>query len=505
MLAVIYARASPGEHSRRSVPEQLRLARRRAMELAGGQGLTIREFDDPETSGDIPPADRPGYAAALAAAREGRAAWFVCLDPDRFSRDVYQALGAAQEVDRTGARLTFVLHEYDMSPEGRMFFTFRVAIAEYEKHKIKERTQRGIRAKLARGGLPYAPRPYGYRFDKESDRLEVLPEQAAWVAAMYRWVAEERLGPQRIADRLNGLGVPAPRGRRWYRQAVSRMLRNPVYRGELVVRKTDQSGMRRNRHLPPEQRVSRRPRPPEEWVALPAPPVVSPELWKQAQAVLDRLRRRPAQPPAGYLLTGLAVCGLCGRPCHGFSNGRGSRYYVCAGRHGGREHRGPGQAEPCRLPHLRSGPLETQVRAVVGRWLEEPAAFSAARERWLAERGGGVQAELALVRRRRAELEAEWDRRLAAYHKGWVRDPGQAAAEMAELRRRVEALRRQEAALAAGAPDPGAGAPAGLGSPEQIRQLLCQLDPTGWQTAIRLLSERVVLHPDRAPRVEPRA
>lgn len=504
MLMVIYARASPGEHSRRSVPEQLRLGRQKAVALAGGAPLELREFEDPETSGDISPHDRPGFAGALATARTERAAYFICLDPDRFSRDVYQALGAAQEVDATGARLTFVLHEYDMSPEGRLFFTLRIAIAEYEKHKIRERTQRGIRAKLARGGLPYAPRPYGYRFNKETDSLEVVPEQAWWVRQIYRWVTEAQMGPQLIARQLNGLGVPAARGHWWYKQAVSRIVRNPVYKGALVVNKTDQSGMRRNRHLPPDQRISRRSRPPEQWITLPAAALVSPETWAEAQAVLAaRRQRRLAHRRGAYLLTGLCTCGRCGRPCHGFSNGRGCRYYVCGGRRPRERPQPP--AAPCTLPYQRAEAVEQQALAQVRGWLRDADAYQAARLLALSPAGPhGTENGLHRLRQVRSQLEQEWDRRLDAFQRGLVRDPGRALRDLEAIRRRVESLRSQEEALVQAAERAGCQ-PETAGLAVDMEARLHRLDREEWCMAFRMLVDRVTLHPGAVIAVTPRA
>lgn len=511
MLAVIYARVSPGEHSKKghSMAEQLKLCRQKATELAQGAPVEVQEFSDSDTSGDIPPADRRGFAEALATAKSRRAAWFICLDPDRFSRDTYQALGAAQDVDRTGAKLEFVLHSYENSPEGQLFFTLRVGIATFEKHKIKERTQRGIRGKLAKGGLPFAPRPYGYRFDKESDTLQVVDEQARWVRDMFSWILEERMGPHLIAQRLNELGAPAPRGSWWYKQGVAKMLRNPVYMGRLVVMKTDQSGMRRNRHLPPDQRAKKRRRPPEEWVSLPVAPLVEPELWARAQGILDEgRRRRPGAPLTPYLLTGVCVCGLCGRPGHGFSNGAGRRYYICSGRHHGLKYLDPARHPegPCKLPHLRIEPIEEHVRQVVGGWLANPNEYRATRRQAREEAAQGAPAgELERIQAARAELEAEWDRRVELFQRGLVRDQSRAQAEIEEVQRRVEALRRQEEALLLRAEYSAAAEPDDLDDvAAAMAGRLNDLDDEEWRMAIRMLVARVVLQPGSKPKVDPR-
>lgn len=506
MLAVLYARVSPGEHAKKgySVDEQLRECRAKATALAAGQPVAVSEFTDVETSGDIDPLDRPGFAAALQTARAERAAYFLCLDPDRFSRDLYQALGAARTVDATGARLEFVVQEFSHTPEGQLFFHLRLAMAQFEKSHLARRTQRGIRGKLAQGKLPWAPRPYGYMFDRNSDMLVVVPEQADWVRRMYEWVVREGMGPLLIARRLNELGVKPPRANWWYKQRLSCILRNPVYKGELVVNKTDQRGMRKNRHLPPGKKVRKRLRPRSEWVSIRVPAVVDPVTWEKAQEILAGNRRRhPGGPLTPYLLTGVCVCGICGRPCHGFSNGQSRRYYICAGRHPDMRYPDSRRRshERCGLPHLRSGPIDETVCATVRQWLDSPEEYRRGREAARQSAHGNPAADLERLRRAVADLESEWDRRLKAYQQGLVRDVARAQAEIAQVKDRLLILRRQEEVLVAHQASTDREMPGGGGS---LRTQIDGFDAEDWRQAIHLLVSRVTLYPDRLPEIQPR-
>ena len=57
------------------------------------------------------------------------------------------------------------------SPEDNLLKNVRSSIAEYEREKIRIRTQRGIREKIERGlivGKGFAP--YGYRFTRDPIR-----------------------------------------------------------------------------------------------------------------------------------------------------------------------------------------------------------------------------------------------------------------------------------------------------------------------------------------------
>ena len=126
-------------------------------------------------------------------------------------------------------------------------------------------------------------------------------------------------------------GVPSPWAAKglgtggWNATCVSNILRNPSYKGETVqwVRRSVKGRME--------------PRPESEHVRLPAgvtPPIVTPELWQQAQ---DRLATNKGQSKRNerlpYLLRGHIACARCGRQMYPKSVGpreRYRRYYYCS-------------------------------------------------------------------------------------------------------------------------------------------------------------------------------
>jgi hypothetical protein len=58
------------------------------------------------------------------------------------------------------------------------------------------------------------------------------------VRTIFRLAAKEGLGSRRIARRLNEAGIPSPNGTTWSSPVVARILKNPIYTGQLYgVRK----------------------------------------------------------------------------------------------------------------------------------------------------------------------------------------------------------------------------------------------------------------------------
>lgn len=448
--AIVYARVSTEEQGRKgfSLGEQLLECRRRAADLGARE---IVAFTD-EIGGDF--LERPGLDQARELLRTEPVQWFICYDPDRFSRKLVNQLLITQEIEACSVQLVFVQHNYERSAEGQLFYALRGAIAEYEKTKILERTARGKRGKLKQGELPGWVDPYGYRMDTVTDHLLVEELEARWVRQIFAWAADpdpaQRLSATRIAHRLNHLGVPAPRGDFWWRSTVHGILHNPLYTGVLYFGKYDHAGVYQARKagLPAGKRPKATPRPPEQWFRLAVPAIVPAELFERARQylALDRARRSKGRL---YMLTGLAYCGRCGG--HLQTKAAGRRYLCCAARypHGNmRPERRAAQAR-CDLPHIPAERVEGFVWQTVCRWLTQPAVLAGA----LAEPAAAandveaLRQELALVVQQ-AEENSRAQARVVALVARTHLPPEIAERQLQELTQQADALATRRAELA---------------------------------------------------------
>ncbi|MCL6521882.1 MAG: recombinase family protein [Firmicutes bacterium] len=475
MRAALYARVSSGDQvGGYSLPSQVELCRRRALELGATETVAFVERGVP---GDT--LERPELEALRRALRRHEFDLVVVLDPDRLARALSLQLLLTDEITRSGARLEFVGYEWRDTPDGRLFYALRGAIAEYEREKIRERTTRGKLAKVRAGGLINAPRTYGYRFDREGDRLLPDPLTAPVVQILFAW-AERGLPPAEMARRLMAMGVPAPGGgRRWWTRTVARILRNPAYRGLLQAHRWSVTRHGRRRRT--------RQRPPEEWCPVAVPPLVEAARWERVQRLLPRTGREGrARPGAGgFLLRGLVRCALCGRPMSGQSRRRGGRlfrYYACRPAGGGAA-APPGPAGAGERAHGRYVPAG----------LLEEAVWGAVEERLvhLAQGGGDGagagegdeerRARRRLLLTRLRSLRQAGERTLWAFQQGWL-PAARYAAECERLRaqrlallREARALRAAAGATAPAAPAAAGGAAAGRPGPEERRAILLRL------------------------------
>ena len=500
VAAVLYYRVSTEEQSKRgfSLPEQRKecLARAHSLARQRGANLQVYEFED-AASGEV--LERPGLEACREFLRSTPAHFFICLDPDRFSRSLFNQLLVTEEIEKRGVELQFVQHNYEATPEGRLFYQMRGAISEYEKSKIWERTSRGRRGKLAAGGIPNAVEPWGYIWDKQAKALRVDPDKQAWVIQVFEWFADG-WPYQRIADKLSEFGVAPPRrGRSWYRNAVSRILQNPVYAGRLQLNKGNYVGLTPLRKVPREKRraLTHTVRPPEEWVTIAVPAMIPEDLWQRCQALMSG-RRRLSQPGVG-LLSGLCTCGLCRQPVHYVRN-HGRRYLRCYGRYPHLKDARPDvrRTEPCKLAHFPAEPIEGAVWQQVWAWLQDPHELRQEQQRQFGRSVASADDQrLTALRSHLATQEEQYRRAFELAVKGLA--PQGYEAELRRLQAEVQAVQMELESRTgtAATPEPG-GHPLGLDQlAEEVEARLDDLDIAGRQSVSRMLIRRIQVWPDR--------
>jgi DNA invertase Pin-like site-specific DNA recombinase len=224
----------------------------------------------------------------------------------------------------------------------RLVLGLKGIMSELELHLMRNRLQRGRVHKAQRGEL-FIAAPIGY-VRLPDGRVELDPDEQA--RAVVRWVFEkfDELGTvRRVLHYLWEREIRLPvrphtgpqRGQlQWRRPCESTlrsMLRHPLYAGVY-------SYGRRTRERGPEGMLSTHQLPPDKWgVLLPdkVPAYISREQYEQHQQRLANNAHGPHTPgvprPGAALLSGLLVCGHCGRrlQVHYTGRHRQTAYYFC--------------------------------------------------------------------------------------------------------------------------------------------------------------------------------
>lgn len=301
------------------------------------QGWRFREelvFIDDGYSGAT--LDRPALSRLRALVRAGEVECVVVYKLDRLSRSVADTARLCMDEWDGICYVKSAREPIDTTSQaGKMFFYTLMNYAEWERAVIRERTHAGRVRRAQEGRDPGITIPYGYA--KDQGAFVVVPHEAAVVKRIFE---AYRLGAGllRVADMLNGEGLPFRGGRKWQVQTVGYILSNRAYVGELVWGQRMRNPRYGKRSGERSREVRAEPLVRAEGVY---PPIISREEFN----LIQRIRReRPCRKRgsggrsmgSAYLLSGLLRCGLCGAAMVGRHNDpRSPRgyYYFCRTRH----------------------------------------------------------------------------------------------------------------------------------------------------------------------------
>lgn len=455
--------------------------------------------------------ERPGLSILRDLIRAGRVISFRAIKLDRISRDVGHQQLVLSEVIKYRVRLTFRdFGEYTGSPLQHAMLSNIGVWAQLERAMIRERTMSGKRKLAAKGRLTHWPGTYGLAYDKETkavsfDTEPALPgrpevgTKADVVRLMYEWALKwDDASFHGIARRLNELGVISPRGSVWQKMTVKRILSNTAYKGVMYLQRYNTAGVKFNKLRPPEDRLSTTIRPQEEWREVRIPALIDEVTWERVQQRLNAFRRRrPGNPQAPYLLSGLIVCGRCQSTVHGnlITQPRKKqkyRYYCCTARSPGIE-----GMERCTQPFTPADELEEKVWQTVREWVLNPDALAEVLQTAARDETGPRRelklTEEAIVAARDEESEVLDLRRKRLLTRETAEDQlSQLQARLASLTRRTQVLRGQIEAAAG-----GTQAQRDLWAfIEDMRDQIDTLNFAGRQALVRRLVSEVILDGD---------
>jgi site-specific DNA recombinase len=303
----------------------------------------VATFVDNNASAYSEYAHRPDYERLLGYIRANKVDLVVVTEPSRLNRRLWNSISLFQlaaTTDFKWIKTTDGKGGFDLStPEGRDNAINAAMEAERESRRLGERQRRKKRRQAQEGKYNGGPRAYGY----EPDGVTIRESEAQVLREAARRLIDGESARSIVAD-LRKRGVKTATGRDWAPTTISHLFESPricgfrTHHGVLY---------------------------PAEW-----PAIISRADWEKIQ--LLRQARASAEAPVlarRYLLTGIAVCGVCGTPLLGQNwhrDGAVIRKYRCPkdelySRRGG-----------CGTVFRQAEPLEQLVTEAVLRALSSP-------------------------------------------------------------------------------------------------------------------------------------
>ncbi len=235
---------------------------------------------------------RPDYAELLAAIHRGEVDVVLVYALGRLWRNRAERAAGIEIFRKHGVSVLCVKGpQLDLTTAaGRMLAGVLGEFDTFEVEQMSERESRKMLQNVQQGKPPTGRRCYGY----SANGWEIIPDEAEDVRDVFNALLSGSTLTG-IATDLNKRGRPNRDGLPWSHNAIRHLLLNERYAAL--------------REYPPRRRRADQP---GEMYAGQWPSIIEEDTWRAAKHVLEDDERRTSPGPARrWLLSGLALCGVC--------------------------------------------------------------------------------------------------------------------------------------------------------------------------------------------------
>lgn len=269
---------------------------------------------------------RPGIQKVLQDVRSGIINCVVVKDLSRLGRNYIETGKVLQEFADHNIRFIAINDGYDTANlqghASTILLPIKNLINDSYSRDISVKIRSHLEIKKRKGQFVGAFAAYGYLKSPENKNQLIIDDYAAEVVRdIFRWKLEG-MSQQGIADRLNDDGILSPSEykrslgmkynsgfksnpqAKWSAVAVGRILKNPLYIGEMVQGKTGRPNYKIKKLME---------KPENEWICVPNThePIISKMDFRTVSDLLCRDTRIAVQKKTVYPFSGLLFCSDC--------------------------------------------------------------------------------------------------------------------------------------------------------------------------------------------------
>lgn len=293
--------------------------------------------------------ERPAFQLMLEDIKQGKVDCVVVKDLSRFGRNYIESGRYIEKIfPMLGVRFIAINDNYDSltgkSQTDEIVIPFKNLINDAYCRDISIKIRSHLDVKRRKGEFIGSFTIYGYAKDEHDHNKIVIDEYAAGVVRdIYQWKILG-MSQQRIADKLNDMGVLSPAEYKkscgikysanlqtkkqaiWSAVAITRILTNESYTGTLIQGKVTTPNYKVKKTVIKDE---------EDWVVIPNAfeAIITKEQFDMVQEILKKDTRVAPDKKSVYLFSGIAVCGDCGRQMSrkvSTVSGKKYVYYMCS-------------------------------------------------------------------------------------------------------------------------------------------------------------------------------
>lgn len=253
-------------------------------------------------------------------------------DISRFARNTLDSLESVRLLKSLNIDIVFVNNQGILETGSELMFTIMSAMAQEESVNTSKRVKFGKMQNMKNGKVPNLV--YGYdKVPGELFNLHINEDEARIVRSIFNKYVYDGDGCLAIAKSLNEAGIQTKRGCQWSQNAISRIIKNPIYVGQVV------NGKEATKEIYSNQRIKREE---DQWLIVENDSlrIISDELFHQAQKLLGSrhaaFHMTSERQSNKYVFSTLIKCRHCGRSFRRLERTYVNTYirWVCSSRNG---------------------------------------------------------------------------------------------------------------------------------------------------------------------------
>lgn len=178
---------------------------------------------------------RPEFQSLLNDCRAGKIDMVITKSISRLARNTVTMLEAVRELKLLNIDVYFEKENiHSLSGDGELMLTILASFAQEESRSVSENCKWRIHKRFQDGELVNLRFMYGYRINK--GEIEIDQKQAEIVCMIFADYISG-LGCNRIAKKLNQMGVRTVRNNAWNAKRVADVIKNEKYTGNALLQK----------------------------------------------------------------------------------------------------------------------------------------------------------------------------------------------------------------------------------------------------------------------------
>jgi DNA invertase Pin-like site-specific DNA recombinase len=177
--------------------------------------------------------NRPQLLRLLSDAVRNEFDLVLIKDVSRLARNTVDFLTSIRRLKELGVKVLFVNYDQTSSESSEFMLTLLSAIAQEESANTSKRIKFGKKINAEKGKVPNIV--YGYdKIIGDHFNLNINEFEASIVRRIYQLYTDENWGAKKISNQLNSEGILTKRNCKWSQNAISRIVTNEIYIGNII-------------------------------------------------------------------------------------------------------------------------------------------------------------------------------------------------------------------------------------------------------------------------------